>query len=162
MLSYSHWASITSWIETISSFLDMAPLHTLWSSCIWPPMPNTNPRSTQSVRMYVPASHETQNTAKFSLSSNTSSFDSWMVQIGDCCFTAEMRGGHWNNAPFNVCSAFGRPAGFGSPAWWWRAQTYSLPKTIVSHIFVIYHEWFNCTDQHPAEIWPALLHNQCK
>ena len=112
MLSYSHWAPIISCIETISSFSDMAPLHTLRSSCIWPPMPNTNPRSTQSVQMYVPALHETQNMAKFRLSSNTSSFDSWMVRIRNCRFTAEMRGGCWNNAPFNVCSTFGRPVGF--------------------------------------------------
>lgn len=136
MLSYNHWASITSCIETISSFSDMAPLLTLRSSCIWPPTPKTKPRWTQSVRMYVPASQETQNTAKFRLSSNSSSFDSWMVRIRNCRLTADMRGGRWNNAPVNVCSARGRAEGFGSPAWRRRTQTYSLPRATVKIYFV--------------------------
>jgi hypothetical protein len=128
VLSYIHCASSTSCIVTMSSFSDSAPLRTRLSSCICPPTPKSKPRCTQSVRIYVPASQETQNTARLRFSSNSSNFDSWMVRIRSWRLTAEIRGGRWNSAPVRVSRARGSALGLGSALCKRRTQTYSLPK----------------------------------
>ena len=93
-----------------------------------PPTPNSNPRCTQSVRMYVPASHDTQKTAKLRFSSNSNSLDSYIVRIRSCRLTAEMRGGRWKRAPVSVWMARGRAVGFGRAEWMRRTATYSFPE----------------------------------
>ena len=46
------------------TFSASIPERTLRSSCICPPTPSSRPMCTHSVRMYVPASQLTQNTAE--------------------------------------------------------------------------------------------------
>lgn len=111
----------------MSSFSLIAPLRTRRSSCMCPPTPNNNPRWTHNVRMYVPASQLTQNTAKFLWLSNSRSLLSWIVRIRNCRFTAEMRGGRWNNAPVRVSRARGRAFSDSRALCKRRTQTYSLP-----------------------------------
>ena len=45
------------------TFSDCIPDLTLRSSCMWPPTPSKSPMCTHRLRMYVPASQLTQNTA---------------------------------------------------------------------------------------------------
>jgi hypothetical protein len=52
-------------------FSFMMPERTRRSSCMCAPTPSTMPRCTQSVRMYVPASHETQKTPRWRSLSNS-------------------------------------------------------------------------------------------
>jgi hypothetical protein len=119
----------------MSSLSDNAPLRTRLSSCMWPPTPSRRPRCTQSVRMYVPASQETQNTARLRFSSNSNSLDSWIVRIRSCRFTAEMSGGRWKRAPVRVSRARGRAVGLESAECKRNTQTYSLPE---EHRLVIF------------------------
>jgi hypothetical protein len=83
--------------------------------------------------MYVPASHDTQNTARLRFSSNSSNFDSWMVRTRSCRLTADIRGGRWKRAPVSVCSARGRAAGLGRLECKRRTQTYSFPIEPENH-----------------------------
>mmetsp|Transcript_4589 Transcript_4589/g.16031 ORF Transcript_4589/g.16031 Transcript_4589/m.16031 type:complete len:203 (-) Transcript_4589:257-865(-) len=104
-LSYTHCASSTSCIVTRFWSSPRMPDRTRRSSCMCAPTPSRRPRCTHRVRMYVPASHDTQNTTRLRSSSYSMSLDSYIVRMRSWRFTAEMSGGRWKRAPVSVSMA---------------------------------------------------------
>jgi len=128
VLSSIHCASRTSCSVTMPSCSSMAPLLTLLNSCICAPTPNSNPKCTHNVRIYVPASQLTQNTPRCLSLSNSNSLLSCMVRIRSCRLTAEIRGGRWKRAPVKVSKALASCASPpGSLSCSRMTQTYSFP-----------------------------------
>lgn len=104
VLSCIHCASNTSCSVTIPSCSSIAPLRTRLNSCMCAPTPNSSPRWTHNVRIYVPASQLTQKTPRCLSLSNSNSLLSWMVRMRSCLLTADIKGGRWKRAPVRVSS----------------------------------------------------------